>query len=169
VIRDDRHASRSARALGIGIRGTLGLVILAKQIASIPVARPVVEHLRRVGLFLTDDVANQALALVGEYQRTTDHWNAFRRQLDQFIAHAYPLRFGVILHTMPTVPRLEGNRGDFPLGILNRLCNHPLVDKSRMEKNRPDLLILAFACVAGFLNYDHPRQSGEQPKNAIYG
>jgi hypothetical protein len=52
VNRDDRHASRSARALGIGIRGTLGLVILAKQIASIPAARPVVEHLRRVGLFL---------------------------------------------------------------------------------------------------------------------
>jgi predicted nucleic acid-binding protein len=66
VIRDDRHASRSAQALGIGIRGTLGLVILAKQIASIPAARPVVEHLRRVGLFLTDDVASQALALVRE-------------------------------------------------------------------------------------------------------
>ena len=27
---------------------------------------PVIEHLRRVGLFLTDDVANQALAPVGE-------------------------------------------------------------------------------------------------------
>jgi predicted nucleic acid-binding protein len=66
VILDDRDARRCAQALGIGIRGTLGLVILAKQIASVPSARPVVEHLRRVGLFLTDDVANQASALVGE-------------------------------------------------------------------------------------------------------
>jgi predicted nucleic acid-binding protein len=63
---DSWWSRRCAQALGIGIRGTLGLVILAKQIASVPSARPVVEHLRRVGLFLTDDVANQASALVGE-------------------------------------------------------------------------------------------------------
>jgi len=66
AILDDRDARRCAQALGIGSRGTLGLVILAKQIASIPSARPVVEHLRREGLFLTDDLANQVLALVGE-------------------------------------------------------------------------------------------------------
>ncbi len=35
-------------------------------LVSIRSARPVIEHLRRVGLFRTDDVANQALALVGE-------------------------------------------------------------------------------------------------------
>ena len=45
----------------------LGLAILAKQIGSLASARPVVEQLRRSGLFLTDDIANQAfLGLVGE-------------------------------------------------------------------------------------------------------
>jgi predicted nucleic acid-binding protein len=66
AILDDRDARRCAWALGIGVRGTLGLVILAKQIGSLHSARPVVEQLRQVGLFLTDDVANGALALVGE-------------------------------------------------------------------------------------------------------
>ncbi len=66
AILDDRDARRCAQALTVGVRGTIGLVILAKQIGSIPLARPVVEQLRQVGLFLTDDVARQALALVGE-------------------------------------------------------------------------------------------------------
>src|SRR5262249_8989378 len=66
AILDDRGARRCAQALKVGFRGTLGLVVLAKQIGSIPSARPVVEQRRQVGLFLTDDLANQALALVGE-------------------------------------------------------------------------------------------------------
>jgi predicted nucleic acid-binding protein len=66
AILDDRDARRCAQALSIGVRGTIGLVILAKQIGLLPSARPVVEQLRHVGLFLTDDMANQALALVGE-------------------------------------------------------------------------------------------------------
>ena len=66
AILDDHDARRCAQALKIGVRGTLGLVILAKQLGSIPSARSVVEQLRRSGFFLIDDVANQALALVGE-------------------------------------------------------------------------------------------------------
>jgi predicted nucleic acid-binding protein len=66
TILDDRNARRCAQALRIGVRGTVGLVILGKQIGSLASARPVVEALRRSGLFLTDAVANQALALVGE-------------------------------------------------------------------------------------------------------
>ncbi len=65
AILDDRGARRCAQTLKIGVRGTLGLVILAKQIGSLPAARPVVEQLRRSGLFLSDQVADQALALVG--------------------------------------------------------------------------------------------------------
>lgn len=63
---DDRDARRCAQALGIQARGTLGLVILAKQIGSLPWARPVVEELRQAGFYLTDELAGQALALVGE-------------------------------------------------------------------------------------------------------
>ncbi len=66
AILDDRDARRCGQTLKIGVRGTLGLVILAKQIGSLPSARPVVEHLRQVGLYLADDLASRALALVGE-------------------------------------------------------------------------------------------------------
>lgn len=53
-------------ALGIGVRGTIGLIILARQLGSIPAAGPVLEQIRRAGLFATDDLVRQALALVGE-------------------------------------------------------------------------------------------------------
>jgi predicted nucleic acid-binding protein len=66
AILDDRDARRCAKVLQIGVRGTLGLVILAKQIGSLPAARPVVELLRRAGLFLSDQLMDQALALVSE-------------------------------------------------------------------------------------------------------
>ena len=66
AILDDRGARRCARFLGIATRGTLGLVVLAKQLGALPLARPVVEQLRRRGLFLTDDIAERALALVGQ-------------------------------------------------------------------------------------------------------
>jgi predicted nucleic acid-binding protein len=66
AILDDRDARRCAQSLKVGVRGTLGLVILTKQIGFIPSARPVVEQLRRSGLYLADDVTDQALALVGE-------------------------------------------------------------------------------------------------------
>ena len=59
VVLDDRAARRSAQALGIGVRGTLGLVVLAKQIGSLASARPVVEQLRRSGLDLTDQLTEQ--------------------------------------------------------------------------------------------------------------
>lgn len=66
AVLDDLAARRCATALGIPVRGTLGLVILAKQRGAIPAARPVVEALRRGGLYLSDAVLNAALALVGE-------------------------------------------------------------------------------------------------------
>jgi predicted nucleic acid-binding protein len=66
AILDDRDARRCAQTLGIGSRGTIGLIVLARQIGLIPSARPVLEQVRRAGLFVTDDLVRQALALVGE-------------------------------------------------------------------------------------------------------
>jgi predicted nucleic acid-binding protein len=66
VILDDLAARRCAAALGIPARGTLGLVLSAKQQGRIPAARPVLEQLRLSGMYLSDRVMNQALALVGE-------------------------------------------------------------------------------------------------------
>jgi predicted nucleic acid-binding protein len=66
AILDDRDARRCAQSLNIGVRGTIGLIILARQLGSVPAARPVLEQVRRVGLFVTDDLIRQALALVAE-------------------------------------------------------------------------------------------------------
>lgn len=61
-----RAGYRCATTLGIPIRGTLGLVLTAKQRGEISAARPVLEQLRLSGMYLSDWVMNQALALVGE-------------------------------------------------------------------------------------------------------
>lgn len=66
IILDDGAARRCAITLKIPMRGTLGIVLLAKQKGVIPQARPVIEKLRQNGMYLSDSVINQALTLVGE-------------------------------------------------------------------------------------------------------
>ena len=66
AIVDDLAARRCAAALGIPVRGTLGLVLTAKKRGRIPAARPILEKLRQSGMYLSERVMNQALALVGE-------------------------------------------------------------------------------------------------------
>lgn len=66
VIIDDLAARRCAAAFNIPVRRTLGLVLVAKQRGRVPAARPVLTQLRRGGMYLSERVMNQALALVGE-------------------------------------------------------------------------------------------------------
>ena len=66
VIVDDLAGRRCANTLNIPVRGTLGLVLTAKKQGEISLARPVVENLRRSGMYLSDRVVNRALTLVGE-------------------------------------------------------------------------------------------------------
>ncbi len=66
VILDDLAARRCATAHSIPVRGTLGLVLTAKQRRVISAARPVLLQLRQAGMYLSDRVMNQALAMVGE-------------------------------------------------------------------------------------------------------
>ncbi|WP_242055410.1 DUF3368 domain-containing protein [Nostoc flagelliforme] len=61
VILDDLVARRCAATLSIPVRGTLGIMITAKQRGVIPAARPVLEQLRLCGMYLSDRVINQAL------------------------------------------------------------------------------------------------------------
>jgi predicted nucleic acid-binding protein len=63
---DDRDARRCARSLSIPLVGTLGLVLVARRLGWIAAARPVVERLRDSGMYLTDQVIKDALAIVGE-------------------------------------------------------------------------------------------------------
>jgi predicted nucleic acid-binding protein len=66
VIVDDQAARNVAAVLGIPSQGTLGVVVAAKMQGFIVAARPVVEQLRQQGMYLSDQVMNQALAKVGE-------------------------------------------------------------------------------------------------------
>lgn len=59
AIIDDLAGRRCAEALGIPIRGTLGLVLLAKQRGSIVAARPILEQLRATGMYLSNRVLNE--------------------------------------------------------------------------------------------------------------
>lgn len=66
AVLDDLPARRCADFLGIPTRGTLGLVLIAKQRGVIVEARPVCERLRHSGMWLSDAVMNRALNMVGE-------------------------------------------------------------------------------------------------------
>lgn len=66
VIIDDLAGRRCAIALGIPVRGTLGLVLAAKKRGKIIAARPILEQLRQSGMYLSGRILNQALALVDE-------------------------------------------------------------------------------------------------------
>jgi predicted nucleic acid-binding protein len=66
VVIDDRAGRRCADAHGISLLGTVGLVILAKRLGRIAAARPIIEDLRRVGLYVKDNVIADALKQAGE-------------------------------------------------------------------------------------------------------
>lgn len=66
AIIDDLEGRRCAESLGIRLRGTLGLVLRARAEGLIPQARPVLDTLRAVGMYLSDQLMDAALAEVGE-------------------------------------------------------------------------------------------------------
>jgi len=66
VVMDDMAGRRCASALGIRVRGTLGLVLLAKKRGHIPAARPVVEDLLQGGMYLSRQILDEALSRVDE-------------------------------------------------------------------------------------------------------
>ena len=66
AIIDDLAGRRCAAALKIPVRGTLGLVLIAKQRGHISSARQLLLQLRQGGMYLSDRVLNEALTRVGE-------------------------------------------------------------------------------------------------------
>lgn len=66
AIIDDLQGRRCAEALGIPLRGTLGLVLMAKRTGRFEKARPILDQLRSAGMYLSSTVADAALLLVGE-------------------------------------------------------------------------------------------------------
>lgn len=66
LILDDLAARRCAAALSLPVRGTLGLVLVAKQRGLVTSARETLQRVRDAGMFLSDRVADDALRRVGE-------------------------------------------------------------------------------------------------------
>ena len=63
---DDLAGRRCAKSLDIPLRGTLGVVLLAKKKGKIASARTVLWRMRERGMYLSDRVLDAALELVGE-------------------------------------------------------------------------------------------------------
>lgn len=63
---DDLQGRRCAEALGVPLRGMLGLVLLAKRRSVVPKARPILDRRRAAGMYLSDRMMDTALAEVGE-------------------------------------------------------------------------------------------------------
>jgi predicted nucleic acid-binding protein len=66
VVLDDLEARRCANSMNLRVIGSLGVVVMAKQKGLIAEAKPVIERLRRVGLYLDDGLVTKALEMVGE-------------------------------------------------------------------------------------------------------
>jgi predicted nucleic acid-binding protein len=66
AVLDDGRARRCARGLRIPVIGTLGLILLAKGLGRIPLARPVIDRLKVSGMYLSDEVIDQVLKRAGE-------------------------------------------------------------------------------------------------------
>jgi predicted nucleic acid-binding protein len=66
AIIDDLAGRRCADALGVPVRGTLGLILIAKQRGHVDAARPIPESMRRAGMYLSQAVLDRALRSVGE-------------------------------------------------------------------------------------------------------
>ncbi|MFB1489994.1 MULTISPECIES: DUF3368 domain-containing protein [unclassified Thiocapsa] len=66
VVIDDLAARRCARALGLGIIGTLGIVGRAKAQGLIDEAAPLINRLRATGLYASDEIIMRLLKEVGE-------------------------------------------------------------------------------------------------------
>ena len=66
AIVDDLAGRKCAASIGVDVRGTLGIVLAAKQRGLIPAARPIVEDLTAAGLYLSRRVLDAALQRVEE-------------------------------------------------------------------------------------------------------
>lgn len=66
AVLDDAAARRCAQVYRIPVRGTLGLVVLAKRRGFITQCRPVLDRLTTSGLFVTPALLEQAARAAGE-------------------------------------------------------------------------------------------------------
>jgi predicted nucleic acid-binding protein len=66
VVLDDMEARRCAKAMGLRVIGTLGMVARAKRMGRIELASPVIDRLRKSGLYVSEELVAWVLREVGE-------------------------------------------------------------------------------------------------------
>jgi len=66
---DDRAARKCARVLGVPVRGTLGVLLLARREGRIERMAPLMEHIRQAGLFIDPETLLAVLRLADENPR----------------------------------------------------------------------------------------------------
>ena len=66
LVVDDLAARRCAAAMGLSVRGTLGLLLVAKRRGIVPAARPLLQQLIDAGMYLSRQIIDRSLAEVGE-------------------------------------------------------------------------------------------------------
>lgn len=66
AILDDRAAKNAARMLGIPVRGTISIILLAKQEGRVSQVKPLLDQLVQKGLRVSPSVLEAALKLVNE-------------------------------------------------------------------------------------------------------
>jgi predicted nucleic acid-binding protein len=63
---DDLNGRRLAKAMGIPVVGTLGILVAAKQKGIIPRLVPVLNVLKKRRFYITDEILQKALVLANE-------------------------------------------------------------------------------------------------------
>jgi predicted nucleic acid-binding protein len=66
AVLDDLRGRRCAKAMGVPLFGTLGVVVDARRQGLIPLARPLIAAIRGVGYYIDDSLIETALNEVGE-------------------------------------------------------------------------------------------------------
>jgi len=63
---DERRGRAVATRLGVAVKGTLGVLVLAKRSGLMPAVAPVIQAMRERGLWLGAEVVAEVLSLAGE-------------------------------------------------------------------------------------------------------
>lgn len=66
ILIDERVATRKARAIGLRVIGTLGVLLMAKEKGLLPHLRPWLDSLNRAGFRMSHDLYNRVLVSAGE-------------------------------------------------------------------------------------------------------
>jgi predicted nucleic acid-binding protein len=66
AVLDDLRARRAAKAFGLNVTGTLGILVRARRAGLIPRVSPLIAAMRDIGFYASDAVIRETLANVGE-------------------------------------------------------------------------------------------------------